>query len=81
MSYGVGLVPHLGALQAATVLHLVLLKNVLKLPMLFFDTTPQGRVLSRFSKDIDALDVVIPRLLGGIWCGFEVKLFNHLFQN
>ncbi|XP_065356726.1 multidrug resistance-associated protein 1 isoform X6 [Calliphora vicina] len=72
LSYGVSLVPHLGALQAASILHYVLLTSVLKLPMLFFDTTPQGRLLSRFSKDIDALDVVIPRLLGGIWCAFEV---------
>lgn len=74
-SFGVSLIPHLGALRAALILHLILLTNVLKLPMIFFDTTPQGRILTRFSKDIDALDVVIPRLLGGIWCAFEVKNF------
>ncbi|XP_061394485.1 multidrug resistance-associated protein 1 isoform X8 [Musca vetustissima] len=72
LSYGTSLVPHLGALRAAKILHLILLKNVFKLPMEFFDTTPTGRVMSRFSKDIDALDVVIPRLLGGIWCAYEV---------
>ncbi|XP_058980639.1 multidrug resistance-associated protein 1 isoform X17 [Musca domestica] len=72
LSYGTALVPHLGALRAAKILHFMLLLNVLRLPMEFFDTTPSGRVMSRFSKDIDALDVVIPRLLGGVWCAFEV---------
>ena len=31
--------------------------------MSFFDTTPLGRVLNRFSKDIYVIDELIPRVL------------------
>jgi ABC-type multidrug transport system fused ATPase/permease subunit len=33
-------------------LHAGLLKNVLRSPMNFFDTTPVGRIVSRFSNDV-----------------------------
>ena len=42
-------------------LHSMMLKNILRSPMSFFDTTPLGRVLNRFSKDIYVIDEVIPR--------------------
>ena len=50
----VGLV--LGALVAASNLHRSLLDTVLTLPMSFFDTQPTGRLLNRFTKDIEAVD-------------------------
>ena len=50
------LAPRLGCVYAAIALHNYLLKGVLRLPLTFFDTTPVGRILSRFSKDIDSLD-------------------------
>lgn len=40
-------------------MHRNCLSNVIASPMLFFDTTPVGRILNRFSKDIDTLDVII----------------------
>ncbi|XP_045104248.1 multidrug resistance-associated protein 1-like isoform X3 [Portunus trituberculatus] len=49
-----------GSLDAAKKLHANLLYNVLRLPMSFFDTTPLGRLINRFSKDVDTLDNVLP---------------------
>uniref|UniRef100_T1GCH9 ABC-type glutathione-S-conjugate transporter n=1 Tax=Megaselia scalaris TaxID=36166 RepID=T1GCH9_MEGSC len=67
------LVQPFGLLNAALVLHLKLLFNTLRVPMSFFDTTPTGRILSRFSKDIDAVDVTLPRIIiDCLWCLFEV---------
>ncbi|KAG7091281.1 hypothetical protein E1B28_010329 [Marasmius oreades] len=36
------------------------LRNVLRSPVSFFDTTPMGRILSRLSKDQDTLDTALP---------------------
>ena len=45
---------------AAKNLHVGMLNNVLRLPMSFFDTTPLGRIVARFSKDQDTLDKKLP---------------------
>lgn len=44
-------------------MHDLLLRFVIHWPMEVFDVTPQGRVLNRFSKDVDTLDNVLPQLL------------------
>lgn len=40
-----------------------LLTNVLRWPMELFDTTPLGRVLNRFSKDVDTVDNTLPQVI------------------
>jgi len=39
--------------RGATNLHERMLKSIMKAPLAFFDSTPAGRVLNRFSKDMD----------------------------
>ncbi|XP_044104614.1 ATP-binding cassette sub-family C member 3 isoform X1 [Neovison vison] len=48
-----------GSVHAARSLHQALLHNKMRSPQSFFDTTPSGRILNRFSKDIYVIDEVL----------------------
>lgn len=50
----------IGALTASERLHNIALNQLLKNPMLFFDITPVGRILSRFSNDVNVIDSSLP---------------------
>ena len=52
-------------MQSARKLHTSMLENILKLPQSFFDVTPLGRILNRFSKDQNNVDEVLPRTFHG----------------
>ena len=49
--------------RASRVFHTAMLHNVLRSPMEFFDTTPMGRILNRFSRDIETVDSILPQLI------------------
>uniref|UniRef100_A0A6Q2YNV5 ATP-binding cassette sub-family C member 5 n=1 Tax=Esox lucius TaxID=8010 RepID=A0A6Q2YNV5_ESOLU len=49
-----------GTLRASSKLHEELFRKILRSPMKFFDTTPTGRILNRFSKDMDEVDTRLP---------------------
>ncbi|KAM9422481.1 ATP-binding cassette sub-family C member 12 isoform 1-T1 [Salvelinus alpinus] len=47
-------------LRASSKLHDTMFRNILNSPMSFFDTTPTGRMVNRFSKDQDEVDTMLP---------------------
>ncbi|XP_063535449.1 multidrug resistance-associated protein 1 [Cydia strobilella] len=70
---------YLGTLAAARALHCGLLAGVLRAPTIgFFDCTPVGRVLNRFSKDVDVIDNVLPMTLRG-WTSCFFAVLGTLF--
>jgi ABC-type multidrug transport system fused ATPase/permease subunit len=46
--------------DASQFLHDSTFARVMRAPMVFFDVTPLGQVMSRFSKDIDVVDTTLP---------------------
>ncbi|OAQ30094.1 hypothetical protein K457DRAFT_73774, partial [Linnemannia elongata AG-77] len=63
----------LAIVRAAKRLHERLLDKVLRLPMSFFDTTPLGRIVNRFSSDILSVDEMIPwNVFHTVICTFSV---------
>lgn len=63
-------------------MHNILLKYVLRWPMELFDTTPLGRILNRFSKDVDTVDNVLPQVIKSwMFMFFGVKrMFSKLYH-
>ncbi|KAL4218281.1 Multidrug resistance-associated protein 1 [Mactra antiquata] len=45
-----------GVLRGAWIMHENMLKNILRGPMTFFDSNPVGRIVNRFSSDLEPLD-------------------------
>lgn len=75
-SFFCDLAPQLGCWLAARQMHIVMLRAVMRAPLTFFDTTPIGRIISRFAKDVDVLDTSLPpQISDTIYCLFEVIFF------
>ena len=49
-----------GGICASATLHLELINNTLHGPLLFFERTPLGRILNRFTEDMATIDFVMP---------------------
>lgn len=54
---------------------MLMLHRMTRVPMWFYDTTPVGRIMSRFSKDIETVDQKIVEVISdGLWCALEVNV-------
>lgn len=62
----------MATIHAAVKLHRSLLHNVLHSSLTFFDTTPVGRILSRFSGDIETVD--------DDFCGYFQIIFDTVLE-
>lgn len=51
------------AMGAARVLHSRMMDSVSHAPISWYDRTPVGRILTRFSKDIDFIDIKLPQVV------------------
>eukprot|EP00850_Spirogloea_muscicola_P015101 SM000113S24057 [mRNA] locus=s113:209143:220544:+ [translate_table: standard] len=62
-----------GTVAAAKNLHNQLLSRTLRLPMSFFDSQPTGRLLNRFTRDTEQVDLNLPdTMLSYLSCLFQV---------
>jgi ABC-type multidrug transport system fused ATPase/permease subunit len=61
--------------QATSKIHSTILNRIFHSPMSFFHTTPIGRIINRFSSDIDVLDDRFPR-----FCNFFIVMFSTLLS-
>ncbi|KAJ7416043.1 ATP binding cassette subfamily C member 1 [Willisornis vidua] len=61
--FGYSMVVSIGGIFASRHLHYNLLHNVLRSPMSFFERTPSGNLVNRFSKEIDTIDSTIPPII------------------
>ncbi|OQV14983.1 Multidrug resistance-associated protein 1 [Hypsibius exemplaris] len=62
-----------GRIRASKNLHQSLLYRILRSPMSFFDTTPLGRIVNRFSSDVSTIDTLVPAHIEFfLYCSFTV---------
>ncbi|KAG0278107.1 hypothetical protein BGZ95_004702 [Linnemannia exigua] len=57
----------MGGLKASRVLHERLLKSITRAKVRFFDTTPMGRIINRFSSDISTIDDEVSNGIQGLF--------------
>ncbi|KAF8778438.1 Multidrug resistance-associated protein 1 like [Argiope bruennichi] len=62
----------LGVTRASERYHRLMLDSVMKSPMSFFDTTPVGRIINRFTTDMEILDnQLFYQIEGWLYCIFS----------
>lgn len=49
-----------GGINASIYLHNSMLRRCLRTHMTFYDTTPLGRIINRFTREIDTVDNLLP---------------------
>lgn len=78
---------YLSTLRASRKLHNAALASVMLAPLSYFDTTPLGRILARFSRDVDGVDSLLPTSIytalltcGNLgWAIVQISIFFPVF--
>ncbi|XP_041482958.1 multidrug resistance-associated protein 5-like isoform X1 [Lytechinus variegatus] len=65
-------------LRASSNFHNKVFLNIIHSPMSFFDVTPSGQILNRFSKDLDEADIRLPFVMESFLQNGIFVLFNLL---
>lgn len=63
-------------IEGSRVMHNGMATSVLRAPMSFFETTPIGRILNRFSNDIYKIDEILGRVFGQFFSNSAKVLFT-----
>ncbi|CAG2102234.1 unnamed protein product, partial [Medioppia subpectinata] len=63
-------------LKAAKTLHNRVFTTLFRAPMAVFDSNPIGRIMNRFSKDVSAIDEVLPNVLYEVNLGVSLIVFT-----
>ncbi|XP_069131288.1 ATP-binding cassette sub-family C member 5-like [Argopecten irradians] len=69
--------------KAAVTLHSNVVGRIMGVPMQFFDANPPGRIINRFSRDIEEADIFIPHQLDMVLQGiimFVISLITMAFN-
>uniref|UniRef100_H2NQ85 Multidrug resistance-associated protein 1 n=2 Tax=Pongo abelii TaxID=9601 RepID=H2NQ85_PONAB len=61
--FGYSMAVSIGGILASHYLHVDLLHSILRSPMSFFERTPSGNLVNRFSKELDTVDSMIPEVI------------------
>ncbi|XP_026302870.1 multidrug resistance-associated protein 1 [Piliocolobus tephrosceles] len=61
--FGYSMAVSIGGILASRYLHVDLLHSILRSPMSFFERTPSGNLVNRFSKELDTVDSMIPEVI------------------
>lgn len=64
--FAMQLIQKLAAYSAGRHLHWIILMGVLHAPVSFFDTTPIGRIINRFAKEIESVDTSLPNAVSQV---------------
>lgn len=65
-------------IRGSTKMHNGMATSVLRAPMSFFETTPIGRILNRFSNDIYKIDEILGRVFGQFFSNSTKVMFTIL---
>lgn len=64
-----------GCLRASSSFHRELLHKIMRSPLSFFDTTPMGRIVNRFSRDMESIDTEVPMNANITMCNMMWMIF------